>query len=331
MTRAARSAILAIVLRIHFSFEDLALTRIAEGADFGAEMLYSLHVLNSRPRDLRFGRWVRAARRTRAGSLLSQLCSTTVMPDFLGSAVASDPRETSDNAVRLNPDLLRSELQLLSRYRDQTPFAQALADGDRQARRVFAQALGSYQAASIQTWMPQIDTLVAAERRHWSTQAAAGLGHLLQQLHPGISWAPPTLTVEKKTNLEVHLNGRGLLIQPTLFGDDAPWIAIDRRGQPVLRIPLRRPPVLSEREPESPEALTHLLGKTRASVLRFIADRGPCRTGDIAQHLDCSPTSVSDHTAVLRDSGLITTVRAGQSVQHAVTDTGEAVVCGSLR
>jgi DNA-binding transcriptional ArsR family regulator len=312
------------MLRIHLTFADLALLRVAERAERGAEVLFSLHVLHTRSRDVRFRRWLPAGRRSAAAALLSQLYVPSLLPGFLAPAVAPDWTDTRGNALRGDPDARRADLRQLARHRELTPFARALADDDGRARTQFARALGSYQKASLDGWMPQVDELVQAEHHEWARLAAAGPDRLLGSLHPRLAWKPPVLHMDSGVDADVHLGGCGLLIQPTVFGAGRPWLGSTDTPWPqaVLFVPLRRQLPLGRHEPEAHEGLARLLGRTRATILRVIADEGPCNTGQLARRLDCSPATVSNHTEVLRESGLITTVREGQSVRHATTELG---------
>jgi len=318
------------MLRLHLTFEDLARVRIAETAHRGTELLFSLDVLRNRPRDLRFHRWLRISRRSQATAYLSQLCSARALPGFLCPIVAPDWRDTVLNATRADPDMRRGALGRLAAVREPTPFARALEEDQDWARDLFARSLGAYQRMAVDSWMQQVGVLFTAERREWEQLAARGPGQLLPNLHPLITWEPPVLSVVSALDCDVSLNGRGLTIQPTAFGLDRPWFSsVDApRDEAVLFVPLRRLPPLGEQEPAAPGSLVRLLGRTRATVLRLIADDPSSGTGDIARHLDCSPATVSEHTTVLRDSGLITTVRDGQGVQHAVTGLGTAVLRG---
>lgn len=318
------------MLRIHFTFADLATLRVAEHAERGAEILFSLHVLHTRTRDLRFRRWLPVSR-SPAAALLAQLHVPQVLPGFLAPAVAPQWRDTRLNALSFDPDLRRADIQLISQYRRITPFVQALADNDVNARTLFARALGAYQKVSLDAWMPQIDDLVRSEHHDWARLAAAGPDHLLNNLHPALSWKPPVLHLESAIDADIRLEGVGMLIQPTFFGVSRPWLGRIEVPHPqaVLYLPLRRQLPLGEHEPEASASLTRLLGRTRASVLALIADEGPSTTGRIARRLDCSPSAVSNHTEVLRESGLISTVRDGQSVRHAITELGALLRRGS--
>nr|BFE78281.1 hypothetical protein GCM10020093_008820 [Planobispora longispora] len=56
-------------------------------------------------------------------------------------------------------------------------------------------------------------------------------------------------------------------------------------------------------------------------MLTAIAD-GVATTGALARRLDISSAAVSQHTTVLREAGLITTLRHHSNVLHNPTQTG---------
>ncbi|MFH8692576.1 helix-turn-helix transcriptional regulator [Streptomyces anulatus] len=71
-----------------------------------------------------------------------------------------------------------------------------------------------------------------------------------------------------------------------------------------------------------PRVLAALLGATRARVLVRIAARDQATTSDLVGELEVSAATVSHHTAVLRESALITSRRDGGSVRHTITPLG---------
>ena len=316
------------MLRIHFSFADLSRVSIAESADRGTETVLSLHVAASRGSDIRFRRWWGAARRFTDTEQLLQLCTPKLLPGFAMHAVESDWRDTRAEAYSADPQYRRLFLQRLADHRPVTPFGIALTEDDRRARWRFAEILGGYQKDAIDAWMPQIDTLVTVERNTLSRLAAVGAERLLTNLHQDISWDPPVLSIPSAVDLDVHLDGAGMLIQPSVFARGRPWLGgFDAPGcRPVLNVPLRRQPPLGDHEPLPPHSVIALLGRTRATILRAIADTGPHTTGQLARLAGCSPATVSDHATVLRNSGLIITVRDGQRVRHIVTELGAVLV-----
>ena len=66
------------------------------------------------------------------------------------------------------------------------------------------------------------------------------------------------------------------------------------------------------------------LDVTEAAVL--LAARGGFTTGELAGRVGVSVAAISHHTAVLRDAGLITSIRAGNTVRHSLTRLGQALV-----
>ena len=76
-------------------------------------------------------------------------------------------------------------------------------------------------------------------------------------------------------------------------------------------------------------SLPALLGRTRAVVLSRIEDG--CTSRELARRSGISAPSASQHTAVLREAGLIDTSRRGQAVVHTLTPLGAALLTGADR
>jgi DNA-binding transcriptional ArsR family regulator len=117
---------------------------------------------------------------------------------------------------------------------------------------------------------------------------------------------------------QVDLAGRGLQLVPSLW--TRPGFTV-RWAQPTLVYPLGRfawaapPGTGGDGDP-----LASVLGTTRARVLRTLADEHT--TSGLARALGISLASASTHAAVLRDAGLVTSRRQGQSVRHALSPLG---------
>lgn len=77
----------------------------------------------------------------------------------------------------------------------------------------------------------------------------------------------------------------------------------------------------SSTDPRGPRG-AELLGRTRAAVLTSVAHR-PRTTSQLSQDLGIAISGASQHAAVLRRAGLITTVREGGHVWHAITALGQ--------
>jgi DNA-binding transcriptional ArsR family regulator len=156
---------------------------------------------------------------------------------------------------------------------------------------------------------------------------------LLSTLHADVWWRPPVLHVRDGAagvERDVFLNGRGLLLLPSFFCWPAPVVVHEPGTRAVLLFPVVRHPGWVDHARAMAGAagrVTTLLGVTRAAILTAIA--GPGRsTTQIAQSVGVSLPTVSQHTSVLRNAGLITTRRRGVAVIHEITELGIALLNG---
>ena len=165
-----------------------------------------------------------------------------------------------------------------------------------------------------------------------------GVELLLATLHPRIVWNPPVLEIHDRLNGELRLNGCGLLLSPSVFLPDAVGRVIETErnsGQPALVFGL--PPdtislftqIPDEDGVNGQEALSALVGQTRASALRSLTHS--CTTTQLAARLGISAGSASQHASILRESGLITTLRVRNWALHTVTPLGRALLGGRFR
>lgn len=161
----------------------------------------------------------------------------------------------------------------------------------------------------------------------------AGLESLGARVHSGEGIV---LSVDDGEDRQVSPEGNGLVLMPSVFLEDTPRLVHwrvpraddDDSVRTVLLFPARGPgehldTLLSDTVSEAP-SLGRLLGKTRSVILaRLVA---PFSTGELAALLYVSPTVISEHTAILREAGLITTAREGNRTRHLATDFGLALL-----
>ncbi|MFJ4526551.1 ArsR/SmtB family transcription factor [Streptomyces sp. NPDC088810] len=74
------------------------------------------------------------------------------------------------------------------------------------------------------------------------------------------------------------------------------------------------------------DGLATLLGRTRAAVLQLLVRQRT--TTEVAEELDISKSSASEHTKALRAARLISTYRDGKLVWHACTALGYDLLAG---
>ncbi|MDE3722563.1 helix-turn-helix domain-containing protein [Nocardiopsis sp. N85] len=185
---------------------------------------------------------------------------------------------------------------------------------------------------------PDLDRLrvirVRAAYRIGALLAGEGAERALEALGGGCRWTDTGVELPDGRDREVDPGGYGFELVPSVFLESVPrverWIDPDEgRPRTALLFPAlgaddALDPLLAETPDRSQEALGRLLGRTRAAVLGEVLS--PSSTGELARTLHVSPTCVSEHTAVLREAGLITTTREGNRVRHTATGLGRSLL-----
>ncbi|WP_405569523.1 winged helix-turn-helix domain-containing protein [Streptomyces sp. NBC_01167] len=322
------------MLRIHFTGDDLARVRMATKPDVLWETILSFHRLRERRRALMFGEWRSETRARLNGetSLLAALVPTRgYFPDFLTPPEGSLGLDSGLEVIRAtSPARLYTELGLVAAGRAPAPELTgrlaALAEGRPEPLVRLVSVLRSYHRAAIEPYWPQIQARVEADRAvRGRALLDGGAGELLDSLPPVLRWRAPVLEADYPVDRDLHLDGRGLLLQPSFFC----------RGNPVVYRDPSLPPVLVYAAEHTPDpafgdtggpSLGRLVGHTRSAVLQAI--RYGCTTSELARRAGVSLASASQHAAVLRDAGLVLTLRHGNAVLHTLTPLGAALLRG---
>ncbi|MEU8886432.1 helix-turn-helix domain-containing protein [Streptomyces sp. NPDC048442] len=334
------------MLRIHFTGEDLARVRLAARPDALWETTLSFHRLRDRRGGRMYGDW-RAQARARLGRggsrqlLASVVPARGYFPDFLTPAEGVHGWEEGLAALRATPEKrVAGELALLNRGSQESQRYGAHA-GRRLAAPVESQrygahadpprlgalvdALGDYHRAAVAPYWPHVHARVEADRAaRGRALLDGGADALLASLPPVLRWRSPVLEADYPVDREVHLAGRGLRLQPSFFCQGAPVMLYDPGLPPVLVYPVEHA------TPRTPTGggpyLGRLVGHTRSAVLRAI-DHG-CTTSELARRAGVSLASASQHACVLREAGLVVTLRHGSAVLHSLTPLGAALLRG---
>ncbi len=297
------------------SSRDLAEVRFAVSPV--AEMVLSLRALRDPGRfPLQLG-WVRAVQDKVPGldwPVLRWLVNDTMgSPDFL------TPRPTSPLTQ------LADELELIGKTDGETFGRQIRAvNGELPAELTMAKivdALDEYWRAVMAPYWDRMRTLLSADisyRGHVLTQY--GTGAMLNGLGPAIRYDDGLLKVDRvsERSRTERIDGRGLVLQPTLFGPHA-VIPFDVGAEPLLGYPPRGQAHLwSVVEPPSQRDLAQLIGTPRARILELLTH--PRTTTDLAGELKVTPSAVSQHLQLLRRTGLVEPQRTGKQVLYRPTE-----------
>ena len=320
------------MLRVYFSAADLARTRIADGPDPLWETVLSLHQLREGSVDPALGGRVRCVERTGTEALRVLLPLVPVrgyFPDFLTPPEGAAGFETGlDAMMSTRKGELHAQIGRLTGGRPVTPWLRSLGDGEPAALRRLGEALRLYQRSALAPSWQCVRARTEGDRAlRARTQWRGGTEAMLRTFGPGIRWRPPVLEADYPVESELRLEGRGLLLIPSYFCRRTPVALADPALPPTLVYPARSPAP----EPAGDQALdlARLLGHTRAAVLQSLG--GDCSTSELARRAGVSLSSASEHAAVLRGAGLIFSTRRHNSVHHALTPVGLALLHGEGR
>ncbi|MFL6119262.1 ArsR/SmtB family transcription factor [Actinophytocola sp.] len=319
------------MLRIIFTPDDLGRTRLSAASQPMWEIVLSLHRLRRRDGGLFFESWWRSASTAVPDStrLLMDLAPARgYYADFLtpsGTSLAAGVETLLSTPKRR----LRTDLAVLAAERPLPSWTAALADGRTDVLRRLASAADQYFTACLAPHWPQVRLSVDREReRQTELLATGGVELLLRELHPTARWSYPVLELAYPVHRELRLEGRGLLLAPSFFCWGTPTTFLDDAFEPTLVYPIRRDAAWQVTETiRGP--LTALLGSTRTRVLEAIRD-SPCNTKDLATRIGASQPTASRQVSVLRSAGLVSSRRTGQSVLHALTAQGRALLAGDV-
>ncbi|MFB6440760.1 hypothetical protein ACFCVY_28960, partial [Streptomyces sp. NPDC056411] len=235
------------VLRVHFTAEDLARTRVAEGADPLWETVLSLHSLRQGRAEPALMAWRQYAVRNGPGplrTLLPLVPPHGYFPDFLTPFAALDGVEPGLEAVMSTPRTrLRAELSQLSGHRALPGWARGIGEGEPAALRKLARSLRTYHHLAVAPSWSRIAGRVCADRAlRVHALGQSGTEAMLRTFGPLMRWRPPVLEVAYPVDRELFLQGRGLVLVPSYFCQDEPVALADEELPPVLVYPVAETP-----------------------------------------------------------------------------------------
>lgn len=322
------------MLRVHFTAGDLARTRVADGPDPLWESVLSLHQLGEKQREPAAADWRREVvhRGTEQLRLLLPLVPARgYFPDFLTPAQGADGFEAGLEAVlSTSRRQLHSQTgQLVKPGRPVDPWVRSVAEGGARTMKRLGNALRDYQRIALGASWQRIRARIEGDRT-WRarTQWYSGTEAMLRTFEPGMRWRAPVLECDYPVEHEVHLDGRGLLLIPSYFCRRTPVALADPSLPPTLVYPARASAPAGARPAGDVTGahLAQLLGHTRAAVLQSLG--GDCTTSELARRAGVSVSSASEHAAVLRRAGLISSSRQRNAVHHSLTSVGLTLLDG---
>ncbi|MFD9429002.1 MULTISPECIES: helix-turn-helix transcriptional regulator [unclassified Streptomyces] len=331
-------------LRIHFTLDDLARTRIADGPAPCIELSTAARQLQERTQLVRLGAW---RHRTLSSLHPASRMVFALMPrrgrttDFLSGTNGATPAELLEQIRSTPRSRLRASLEHTAQYQPLPSWAHKLPDDPLLLQQLCDSLEHVAGRALIPHWQ-EVQAMTAADAAVRSRQMlSGGVETLLSRINPRrIRWRAPVLEVAMISRLDtdVHLAGQGMLLQPSVFAVEAPVVDLDAVPQPVLTYPVAQlqegtatplfavPPPGEGRAASAVDVIGSMLGHTRAAVLSTIARHPDCSTQQLAALVGIAKASASEHATTLRNAGLINTHRDRHTTAHIATPTGIAVL-----
>lgn len=312
-----------------FTREDVLRTRFAISPLF--ETAASLTALQEPGRSSIHLPWIHQARDRTRGLELDLLFALVpahgYAPDFVSpppSTALPDIEQELSRIPQTAPAQVRKELEWT--YPGGLPeVLRRLHERPRRELPRVVESMRAYWHAAIEPFWERIAAALEDDIAHRARLLTGGGPiEVFGDLHPEVRWAEGALVVDREYEGSVELQGRGLLLAPSVFIWPRAGAFTDRPWQPTLIYPPRGVGGLWAPDRRDPQALADLLGSRRAAILTTM-DR-EVTTRELARRLKASPAGVSEHLGVLRRAGLVRPRRQGASVYYARTTAGDRLV-----
>jgi DNA-binding transcriptional ArsR family regulator len=260
--------------------------------------------------------------------LLSLLPAEGYVPDFLTPPPESPLMRIEDELerVRSTPvEQVRKELGIFKQqHGDRLPAAAEplLRRPQRELGRL-VDSMAEYWEHAVRPYWPRILALLSADLRHRASRLTeAGPAALFGDLHPAISFEGEWLHIDQPWQGTVELGGHGLVLVPSVFSTQRPWVIAVEPWQPTVIYPARGVALLWDPGEPAPE-LAGVIGATRARILHALD--APHSTTELAAQLGLTPGGASQHLSVLAKAGLVARQRERRVVLYGRTAVGDAL------
>jgi DNA-binding transcriptional ArsR family regulator len=190
--------------------------------------------------------------------------------------------------------------------------------------------------AAIEPYWPRMRAILESDIAFRARRLAEdGVTGLFDGLHPDVAWTGDRLVVRDRPGFAstvdtvgrfIDPGGRGLPLAPSIFATGCTLLC-GHEGTPApygLIYPVRAVGTVWERRRVGTNSLARLLGRSRAELLAHTSS--PATTTQLAARTGLSLGTVSQHLAVLREAGLVTSSRYRREVNYTVTELGVSLL-----
>jgi DNA-binding transcriptional ArsR family regulator len=322
------------VTRIRLAPDRLGLVRLARSPLL--EVALSVRVmLGVRPSTL-YSPWVRSLRGvverselelepllllSRRNRIASVLCGP---PD---SARPELPDEL-DRLRSLEPDTVQADIRRL--WGDRVPAAAVVYRRDPAAALSrLAEAIERYWQKALAPHWSRMAAVLDRDLLYRARRIADGsVSELFADLHPTCRLDGTSIELDGGTDSAEGAGTAGeVVLIASVFCPAWPVVGPTTAGRAAIAYRARGLGELWQRRTHStrrPEALSALLGRSRAALLYAL--REPGTPTDLARTLRVSQSAVSQHLAALAAAGVVRRLALGRNAYYQLTDSGEAMV-----
>lgn len=259
-----------VAFRIHFTRDDLLRVSLAQEPEPLLETVASLRILQQRRPGALFEPWQRWARRRVPRSvhrLRSLVPPHGACPDFLTSTGSTDLDVSLDALLHTPKPRLRADLEAFTCFAGNPlpAWADGLSHGDPRDLEAVGRSVREWHQAALAPIQQHLHAHVEAARSSATRfLLTGGLESMLSGLHPTMRWTAPVLELAcPDHDMDIHLEGRGVRLIPSLFCGSEPAINLDPGLSPVVIYPVPHETIWSPEH--DPTVLTATLANARGT------------------------------------------------------------------
>lgn len=321
------------MIRLQLSVADIGRTRFVYSPL--VEVAESLYLLASGTVPRMCRKWYGAVqpelRQVDLDLLTAVVPARQLMADFFFSAPAG-PRGSFDRQLEwlesLPSDVLQHELEQVWTGERMPAAAVGLVKAGPDGMRRLSDALRQYWSVAIEPYWRAMRTVLEEDIAYRAAELTkSGLEGMFAQLHPKVTVSGDEISIGLACDLSLVAGSEGIILMPSIF--IWPNIALGTEPGMPTRLTYAARGVgtaweAQELEESDEDALGALLGRSRAAILNCLS--AAYSTTELAVKLGQSKPAVSQHLAILRQCGLVTSWRSGRSVMYRRTPLATSIV-----
>jgi DNA-binding HxlR family transcriptional regulator len=326
------------MIKVHFTAQDLSEIRFAFSPL--SELIASYFMLLNPARHALYLTWIKQtlpAIKTLPMPYLTALMQPGVgvmgayFPDFL-TPMPTTPHpdfETEFQALLATPDAMLQDnvRHMFERYPSglNTAILNQFIEQPHQALLHLASEIRAYWERIFAPHWLRIHAVLEGDVLYRARQLALhGPETLFGEIHPMAVYHDGCLTLNMLHEDEVYLNGEGVLLVPLVMAGIKELMFQPGRQRLMLSYSARGAGLWDMQVAEPNEALTLMLGKSKAQLLMHL--QTPCNNGELAQRLHVTPSAITQHLQQMHSAGLVEFHQNSRWVFYRLTARGEKLL-----